>query len=234
MKTQRLRLRYRVLPEASGLNQRELIGVLEAAARATGLALACSEGKRPAAQISLAAPLPQGVTSDGELVDLFLGERVNPNAALEGLRPNLPPGIEPLDAAEIGVAAPSLQSQLRWAEYEAEVPLARDVDVVKVRESVASFLKAETVPFEYRRETKVRSYDLRPLVLGLWIEEQRTGCVVLGMRLRAEQELTGRADQVLLALGLPQAQRIHRRRLHVAEGQPAVVAYRRIGEPPED
>ena len=216
------------------MNQRQLIGALEAAARASGLPLAYSEGRRPAPQISLAAPLPQGVTSDCELVDVFLSERLDPAAALAGLRQNLPPGIEPVDVEEVGVGAPSLQSQLRWAEYEVEVQLEAGLDAAKVRESIEGLLTAHSVASEYRRETKVRLYDLRPLILDLRVETAREGCLVLAMRLRAEPEMTGRADQVVLALGLPPARRIHRSQLHVARGQPAVLAYRQQGEPPED
>ena len=52
---------------------------------------------------------------------------------------------------------------------------------------------------------------------------------MLAMRLRAEPEMTGRADQVIVALGLPEAVRIHRRGLSVTEVQAAVLAYRRAG-----
>ena len=51
------------------------------------------------------------------------------------------------------------------------------------------------------------------------------------MRLRAEPEMTGRADQVLVALGLPEASHIHRRRLCVDEVQAALLGYRRANEP---
>lgn len=226
MKAQRLRFRYRVTGEACALTQRELIEAWERAVREAGLALAYSEGKRKTAQISVAAPLPQGVTSDGELVEVYLSERVEPREALEALGWRLPPGVEAFAVEEVGVLAPSLQSQLRWAEYEVEVERC---DERKARDAVEGLLAASTLPAEYRRETRVRQYDLRPLVLSLRVEGSREGRVVVTMRLRAEPEMTGRADQVVLALGLPDAARIHRKRLQVGEVQPAVLAYRRAG-----
>ena len=57
----------------------------------------------------------------------------------------------------------------------------------------------------------------------------RSSRVVLAMRLRAEPEMTGRADQVVLALGLPEAARIHRSELHTDDVPAAVVAFRRVG-----
>ncbi len=233
MKTQRLRFRYRVTAEASSLSQRELVRAWEDAAVAVGLPLAYSEGKRPAAQISLAAPLPLNVTSDGERVDIFFGERVDPGEALASLAEKLPCGVQAAGVEEIGVAAPSLQSQLRWAEYEVELA-ANGRGAEGLREAITRLLAADELPSEYRRETKVRQYDLRPLILDLRLEGETGECLLLRMRLRAEPEMTGRADQVVLALGWPEAKRVHRRELRVEEGQAVVMAYRRLGEPDED
>lgn len=228
MKAQRLRFRYRVTEVGCSLGQRELMRAWEQAVTDAGLCLAYSEGKRKSAQVSVAAPLPQNVTSGGELVEVYLSEAVAPEHALEAVPRHLPPGVEAIAVEEVGVQAPSLQSQLRWAEYEVELPA--DVDEGRVREAVDMLMSARTWPAEYRRETRVREYDLRPLVLELKLEGSREGRVVLAMRLRAEPEMTGRADQVVMALGLPEAAHIHRRGLYVTEVQAAVVAYRRAGE----
>jgi radical SAM-linked protein len=228
LKAQRLRFRYRVTEAGCALGQRELIQAWEKAATDAGLSLAYSEGKRRTAQVSVAAPLPQNVTSDGELAEVYLSEAVAPEVALKSIAPNLPPGIEAISVEEIGVLAPSMQSQLRWAEYEVE--LSADVSEERVREAVERLLNARSWPAEYRRETRVREYDLRPLVLELELMGGREGRLLLRMRLRAEPEMTGRADQVVLALGLPEAVRIHRQGLYVGQVQPAVLAYRRAGE----
>jgi len=230
MKTQRLRIGYRVFPPASSLSQRELMRAWQDAAVAAGMPLAYSQTKRPTPQISIAAPLPLAVTSDCELADLFLTDRVEPPDALARLRNTLPQGLEATAAWEVGVSAPSLQSQLRWAEYEVEVP-AGGLEPQRVQERIDRLLAAQTLPWEQQRETKVRRYDLRPLILDLRLAGERDGCLVLCMRLRAEQEMTGRADQVVAALGLPPPRRVHRRRLEVDEVQPAVLGYRRLGQP---
>jgi radical SAM-linked protein len=230
MKAQRLRIRYRVSVEAAALSQRQIIQAWQDAAEAAGLPLAYSQGKRATAQISIAAPLPLGATSDCELADIFLSEWVAPRDIPPRLSPNLPSGLEVLAAWEVGLTAPSLQSQLRWAEYEVEVP-AGDPGPDGARLAVDRLLAARTLPWEQRRETKVRHYDLRPLVLTLQLRGEECGRLRLCMRLRAEQEMTGRADQVVAALGLPPAERTHRLLLHVQKTSPAVLAYRRLGQP---
>lgn len=226
MKAQRLRFRYRVTEAGCSFSQRELIASWEKAISDAGLCLAYSEGKRKTAQISMAAPLPQGVTSDGELVEVYLSERVEPADALRAVASRFPPGVEPLAVEEIGVQAPSVQSQLRWAVYEVEVAGCGEGEV---RDAVDQLLAADVLPAEYRRETRARQYDLRPLVLELAVKGTREGRVVLSMRLRAEPEMTGRADQVITALGLPETARIHRVELHTDDVQAAVVAFRRSG-----
>ncbi len=230
MKVQRIRFCYRLTAAACTLSQRDVIVAWTDAAKAAGIPLAYSEGKRPAPQISVGALLPSGVTSDSELVDLFLSERVDPKEALARVAPILPEGVEATAAEEIGLTAPSLQSQVRWAEYEVHVP-GDGVAAAGIARAAGALLAADSLPSEYRRENKVRNYDLRPLVLDLRLVGESDGCLVLRMRLRAEPEMTGRADQVVLALGLPPARRIHRRRLYVEESQPVVMAYRRLGEP---
>lgn len=230
MKVQRLRFSYRITGAACTFSHRELIAAWENAIGRAGLSLAYSEGRRPAPQVSIASLLPMGVSSEAELVDVFLAQRTEPQRALAAVAPLLPPGIEAFAVQEVGLSAPSLQSLVRWAEYEVLVP-ADGLDEAAVAASISRLLACDTYPAEYRRETKVRQYDLRPLILALRLEGQRQRCFVVRMRLRAEPQMTARADQVLLALGLPPAAAIKRLRLYLEELQPAVLAYRRIGEP---
>lgn len=230
MKVQRLRFRYRLTSAALALNHRDIVNAWISALTDAGLEIAHSEGKRPTPQVSIGAPLPQGVTSDGELIDIFLARASVPAAALARVRAHLPDGIEAVSVTETSVGGPSLQSSLRWAEYEVEGP-ANGFSSESAQAAVQALLAADHVPFEHRKETRVKRFDLRPLVLSVCIEGASGGTLVLGMRLRAEPEATARADQVVAALGLPPPSRIHRKSLHLEDVPPVIVAYRRHGEP---
>ena len=229
MKAQRLRFRYRLTPEGLDLRHRDIVSAWESAAKGAGLEVSHSAGKRPTAQISLAAPLPQGATSDCEIVDVYLEERVDPADALRRIAGKFPAGIEPFEASEIGVGAPSVQASLRRAEYEVDVP-AGERGEDDVRRAIECLLSSTTIPAEYRRETKVRAYDLRPLVLDIRLLGMTGDSLRLSMTLRAEQDNTARADQVVLALGLPEPTRVHRKQLAMEEVPAVVIAYRRSGE----
>jgi len=229
MKVQRLRLRYSLGPEACGLGQRDLAAAWEEVLKAAGLPLAYSEGRRQSPQLAIGAPLPQGVTSDCELLDAVMELYVPVSDILPRISPHLPPGIHVLTVEEVGVNVPSLQSQVRWAQYEVRL----DGGVPDhLREAICRTLEARTLPSEYRREKKVREYDMRPLILDLRIcaDDDR----VIVMRLRAEPERTARADLVAAALGLPQDARIHRTRLVLEEVPPIVLARRRQAGLDED
>ncbi len=227
MRVQRLRLTFARGDEAKELSHLEVMRALERAMREAGLPLAYSEGRRPTAQISIGAPLPVGVTSACELADVFLSEPVSPAGLVAALQATLAPGLETLSAWEVGLAGPALQARVRWAEYEVDVPCGgRSAE--DVRRSIGGLLAARSLPWEHQRETKTSRYDLRPLVLGLDLEAEGEGIHRLLMRLRVGQERSGRADQVVAALGLEPPLRVHRRRLYVERTPPALEAYRRL------
>ena len=226
MKVQRLRTRYGVSSDARHLGQRELVDAWQHACDQGDVPLAYSEGKRPSPHISIAAPLPQGVTSTCELLDLYLTVHLSPTDALRRLSEHLPCGIKPLAAHEVGLNAPSLQSQVRVAEYVVD---ASGVDTGAVRKAIAGTLSARSLPSEYKREARVKEYDLRPLILDLRLDEGEGGPTVV-MRLRAEPERSARADQVVALLGLPEDAAIERTALETEEVPVVLLAYRRSGE----
>jgi len=229
MKVQRIRITYARGDQAREMSHLETMRALEQAMRSAGLPLAYAEGRRPTPQISIALPLAVGATSDGELADVYLSERVAPADVLSALAAQLPAGLKALAAEEVGLAAPALQTQVRWAEYEVDVPGGQR-SAAEVRRAISELLGARSLPWEHQRTTKLQRYDLRPLVVGLALEVEGEGVHRLAMRLRVSQERSGRADQVVAALGLEPPLRVHRRRLYLEETPAAVQAYRRRTE----
>ena len=223
-KAQRVRLRFARGPEALSIGQLDLARAWERAFREAGLPVSHSQGNRQQARITIGAGLAAGVTSDGELLDVVLAEHVRPGDLVERVAPHLPPGLSARGAWEVGLGLPSLPAALRWADYEVDVT----ADAAHARAAIESFLAQDELPWEDTRGEKVRRYDLRPLVLELRVE-QCGDATRLRMRLRCDQQGVGRPDQVVKALGLPEALRIHRARLVLADVSPAHDAWRRRG-----
>jgi radical SAM-linked protein len=209
---QRLRLKFSRGEELKFLSHLDLMRLWERALRRAGLPLAYSEGFTPHPQIALAAPLSVGVTSQAELMDIFLSRWVSPQSFIAQVEKQLPKGIELLEVWPVGPRAPSLQSQIRFIEYKVEIETEQVRE--EVESALQSFLSAKELPWHHFRDTGARYYDLRALVDKLWLIDCHDSLCVLGMRLRCDEKGTGRPEQVTKALGFPRhPESIHRTKL---------------------
>ena len=225
MKAQRLRVTFTRGEDLKYITHLDLMRFWERAMRRAEIPVAYSEGFSPHAQIALAAPLPVGTTSDGELMDVFLERPMAPAGLIRSIGPHLPSAIEIRSVEEVGLALPSLQADVRFAEYDVDVTAAP----AEAAEAVERFLAAESVPWEHKRESETRSYDIRQFVEDITISGAIPEGVRLSMRLRNDNSGSGRPDQVVAALGLGTPLRIHRTRLLLAGTSPAREAWRARG-----
>jgi radical SAM-linked protein len=226
MKIQRLRITFTRGEETKYITHLDLMRFWERAFRRAGLPIAYSEGFTPHPQISLAAPLPVGTTSEAELMDVFLSERVTPKRFLADTSTQLPAGVSVVSAQEVGLALPAVQADVRYAEYDVDVPGIAREDAAAAAER---FLAAESVPWEHKREDEVRSYDIRPLVDRIDVPDDAGDGARLHLRLRSDNQGAGRPEQVIAALGLPPPARIHRTKLVLVPRSPARDAWRKRG-----
>ncbi len=197
-KVQRLRVAYARGSELQYVSHLDMLRFWERTLRRAHAPVAYSEGFTPHPQINLGPPLAVGQTGRAELIDVFLAEAWLPERFRSALEPQLPPGLRLAGITDVPMDEPSLQSQLRAAEYELYLNAGADLDGIEER--IAAFLAAETFPWEHMREKETRRYDLRPLVLELRFERREDGGVVAA-RLRAEESATARPDQLAAALG---------------------------------
>ena len=209
---QRLRLRFGRGEEAKFLSHLDLMRLWERALRRCGLPLAYSEGFTPHPRIALASPLSVGVTSEAEIMDVFLSRWIAPNSFISQVRQQLPHGIELMEAWLAGLNVPSLQSQVRFAEYRVELGI--ETGPQEIKSAISSLLSARELPWHHVRDTGVRHYDLRTLIDDIWLIDVHDSRCVLGMRLRCDPAGTGRPEQVTKALGFSQhPESIHRTEL---------------------
>jgi len=195
----RLRVTFSRREELKYLSHLDVMRLWERALRRADLPLAYSRGFSPHAKISIAAPLPLGVTGEKELMDIVIQRRVSPYLVQKTLANQLPKGMSIISVAQVPTDAPSLQSQVRRAEYRVEIETDKPVDEIKA--AIDSFLALFELPWQHKRDEEMRSYDIRKLVERVWFVEVRGTICVLGMCLRADGSASGRAEQVVLALG---------------------------------
>jgi radical SAM-linked protein len=225
MKAQRLRITFTRGEEMKYITHLDLMRFWERALRRAEIPVAYSEGFSPHPQIALAAPLAVGVTSEAELMDVFLDSVMTPAEFRARVTGELPPAVRMVSVEEAGLTLPSLQADVRAAEYLVDI----NADVTGNEQGVIDdLLAAEVLPWEHKRDDETKTYDLRALIHDVRIEPHE-GALRLRMLLRADNSGAGRPEQVVAALGLPAPDRIHRTKLVLSGASPAREAWRRRG-----
>jgi len=212
---QRLRIRFSRGEELKYISHLDLMRLWQRALNRAGIALAYSEGFNPHPRMSLAAPLALGITSEVELMDIVLAKFMSPHAFTAAISAQLPRGIVIQQVFNTPLTIPSLQSQLRFAEYT--VGLSTEKARPEIEAAIADLLKKESLPWQHQRDTGPHKYDLRAFIDDLWLIDWHQGWCNIGMRLRCDSDGSGRPEQVALALGFAQyPDSIHRTKLILA------------------
>jgi len=172
---------------------REYIGRWEETLLASGLPVLVLASGRP--RIALGAPLPTGCAAEAELLEFWLTALRPAWAVREGIESGLPAGHRLASLESIWLGAPALSGQIAAADYD--VALDGEVATPELRAAIERTLAAKTLPRERLKGGATKTFDLRPLIVGL--EAGDTG---ITMRTRIHPELgTGRPDEVVAALG---------------------------------
>lgn len=206
---QRLRVTFAVEGAWSYASVLDLGRAWERLLRRARLPLAYSQGYNPHPRLQFAAALPVGYTSLGEMVDLWLAERVLPQEAAQAMAQQSPPGLGILEVEEVPLAAPSLQGLIRAAEYR--VWLVTLLSSEAVRAALEQLLAQEQIPRRRRKKDHLADYDLRPLIFRLEYRSTIGTTHEVEMLLRCGQAGSGRPEEILEAAGLPVEDRVIQR-----------------------
>ncbi len=180
----------------------------ERAMRRADLPLSYSQGFHPQPKISLAAALPLGFSSLGEVLDVRFNEEIPTEEIAARLKDSLPKDIQIAKVESVDEREPALQTQVLSATYD--VHLTEPVDGSDLTRKVKELMTSESLP----RERRGKFYDLRPLIEVLSVDTEANGKVWLRMILSARDGATGRPEEVLNALGIePEYTRVERTRL---------------------
>lgn len=164
----------------------------ERAARRAELPLAYSQGFHPQPKMNIAAALPLGFSSRCEVLDMRLEHEIMLEGLREKLQQTLPTGIQVSSIESVDEKLPALQTQVASAEYE--ITLTESLDRSELKGKIDSVLESDSII----RERRGKTYDLRPLIEELMMENGDK----IFMRLAAREGATGRPEEVLDMLGI--------------------------------
>jgi radical SAM-linked protein len=180
----------------------------ERAMRRADLPLSYSLGFHPQPKISIAAALPLGFSSLGEVLDVRFNIEISTQEIAGRLKDSLPKDIQITQIESVDERLPALQTQVLSAEYE--VHLTEPVEGSELKRAIEEVMLAEALP----RERRGKFYDLRPLIVSLDLETDPKGKHCIFMTLFARDGATGRPEEVLNALGIePEYTRVERTKL---------------------
>jgi radical SAM-linked protein len=213
----RFRLMFGKGEEVRYISHLDLMRTWERVLRRAGLRLAHSQGFNPRPRLVFAAPLPVGVTSEAEIVDVIVEDEIDAAGFAQRVRSALPPGISLAAVSEVGLEAPAVMAQVATADYVVAVQATAGRE--EALERIAEFLQRASVPYDRTRKKVTKRADMRPAVVELGIvswPERRA----ISMRLRIDQEGAAvRPEEVLCALDNSWAAlRVHRIGVALTEG----------------
>ena len=207
-KTMRIRVKFAKTEPMRFTSHLDLYRAWERLLRRADVPLVFSQGYNPRPRIQLAAPLPLGITSGCEIIDIWMSDS---QSDLQTFKTRLiqvqPPGIEVREVECIDPKSPPLQKKVQAAEYS--VTLLDPTP--NLDRKITALLKSDSI----LRQRRGKSYDLRPLINELsLVLGQDNSSIQLFMQLTAQEGGTGRPEEVLLALDItPENTRIVRTRL---------------------
>ena len=186
----------------------DLYRAWERTLRRAGLPVVFSQGYNPRPRVQLAAALPLGFTSIGEIIDIWLeGDSHDLETIKSVLTNSQPPGIDILEVIQVDPASPPLQKLITSAEFLVTLPHP----IPQLKQKIDTLLTSDTIS----RQRRGKTYDLRPLIEELApMREDGNSHQQLFIRLVAQEGLTGRPEEVLLAMDIPpESTRIQRTKI---------------------
>lgn len=182
--------------------------------RRANLPILYTKGFNTRPRISLAMPLPLGISSECEILEISLRERIA--LRQDDLRKRLlsvsPHGLTISAIVEVDTRAPTLHSLVNSAEYRIQF-----LDVVnsgELRRKIDELLSRKSIIVDRVRRRKRSVMDIRPLILALTLD----GCDNLIAHLSVGERGNLRPDQLLEHLGLSDFHyKVHRYKLHMLD-----------------
>ena len=208
---QRLRITFGKAGTLKYTSNLDMAKIWERVLRRADVPLLYTRGFNTRPRISLAMPLPLGISSDCEILDISLRKRID--FAESDLRAQLldvaPQGLTIAAIHEVDTRAATMQSLILSADYRIE--FHDPVDRAELQRKIDALLSRESIIVERTRRRKRSVMDARPLILSL--ELDAAGCLLAHLSVGDRGNL--RPDHLLELLDMDDLHRsIHRCRLH--------------------
>jgi radical SAM-linked protein len=200
----RLRVTYTKDEAIKYISHLDMVRLNDRAIRRSGIPIGYSQGFNPHPLIAYGPPLPVGVSSCAEVLDITLKQAMTPSIVAQQLQRTVAPGVSILSVESVDDRAPALTEFINQAEYEAHF---EEADRARLAESIARLMGETNMPLTRLKKGQLRTDDVRPSILALTIQPDKP---ILSMRLRIGQ--TGNLKPMDVSTLLPDISLTHYRR----------------------
>ena len=212
---QRLRLTFGKAGPLKYTSNLDTAKIWERVLRRADLPILYTRGFNTRPRISLAMPLPLGISSDCEILEISLRERIafRQDELRERLLSVSPRGLSIGAIAEVDAYAPSLHSLVTSAEYR--IQFLDGIERQELQRRIDELLSRESIIVDRVRRRKRSVMDIRPLIIGLHLDSDDDLLAHLSVGDRGNL----RPDQLIEHLGFSELHhRVHRFKLHWLDG----------------
>ena len=161
-----------------------------------------SEGFNPRFKISFGPPLPLGISSTSEYLDIRLKEEIKTEELVEKLNRVLPQGLKILRAKIIPPSTGSLVKIIDKASYIITLKIKevlldsaaknQEDGLRKLKQEVEKnnkrFLNLDEINVEKQTKNGIKMVDIRPSILGISVKKFKKQILELGLDLKIGQQ----------------------------------------------
>ncbi len=208
---QRLRLTFGKSGPLIYTSNLDTAKIWERVLRRADLPILYTKGFNTRPRISLAMPLPLGISSECEILEISLRERIDLRQCelRERLHAVSPIGLTVGAIVEVDLRSPTLHSLVDNAEYR--IQFLDEIDRGDLQRRMDELLSRKSIVVDQVRRRKRSVMDIRPLILGLRLDDNDNLIAHLSVGERGNL----RPDQLMEHLGLSDLHHsVHRFKLH--------------------
>lgn len=188
----KVRLSFYKKGYAKFVSHLDLMKMFQRVFRISGVDVTFSQGFNPHPKMSIAYPLPVGVTSGEEYLDLQVDSNPDYNALVEKINSAMPRDIKIIKAWE----PKENMNLLCWAEYTVDVTLEKEIE--NISSLVQEFLKKEDIVIDKKTKKGISATDIKSMIKEIEVvstnNEEVSFKFVLAIGEKANLKATGVID----------------------------------------
>jgi radical SAM-linked protein len=161
------RLKYERGADVRYVSHLDMLKLFDRAARRGGVPVAYSSGFNPHPQFVFGMPLPVGVTSEAEYVDVETPVMIPEQEIMERFNNAFPPSVKVLEVKLLPKGAENIMKSVVASEYKVKV-LFNGINAEKGIEEMIKLLAArEPLVVMKRTKSGTRETDIMPMIIGI-------------------------------------------------------------------